>query len=351
MILSTKTYRYFALSLLGAVLFACNEDDPLPELEVPDSYTSANFESNTTAEATVLDQLDALADELNAMEASNSSSELTYPDALESVTLDAYAAKISVWLDEAEKAAGNNFDLENAPSGEGGILGTRLLDEYGLELEQMIEKGSFGAALYNHALDVLSEPATEASIDQLVRIFGAEPSFSPDDTRFAATYAKRRSDNTAGEGFLYNIENSLITAKAAIAAGPEYNAQFQNAIVTFLLNWEASNFATVIFYANATKDLIRDAGDDPVALGNAMHAYSEAVGFTEGWKGLEGKRITDEQIDQILALLLAEDGETPESYRFLKEPALLDNMDQIIDIIQGVYGFSEEDVASFYVNN
>ena len=351
MILSSKTYQFFSLAILSALFFACEQEDTRPELQVPDSYSSANFESNTTAEAEVLDQLDALADELNAMEASNTSTELTYPDALESVTLDSYAAKISVWLDEVEKAAGNNFDLENAPSGEGGILGTRLLDEHGLELEQMIEKGSFGAALYNHALNVLSEPATEASIDQLVRIYGADPSFSPDDTRFAATYAKRRSDNTAETGLFYNIENSLITAKAAVAAGPNYEFEFQNAIGTFLLNWEASNFATVIFYANATKDLIQNAGDDPVALGNAMHAYSEAVGFTEGWKGLSTKRISDQQIDQILELLLAEEGQTPESYRFLKEPALLDNMDQIIDIIQGVYGFTEEDVAGFYVNN
>jgi len=351
MILSKINYKIILLSALSTLFFACNETDPVPELQVPDSYNSANFATNTTAEAEVLDQLDMLADELNAMEASNISSELTYPATLESITLATYAAKIEVWLEEAEKAAGNEFDLENAPSGEGGLLGTRLLDENGLELEQMVEKGSFGAALYNHALDVLSEPATEASIDQLVSIFGAEPSFSPDDTRFAATYAKRRSDNNAGEGFLYNVENSLITAKAAIAAGPEYNFQFQNAIATFLINWEASNFATVIFYANATKDLIRNAGNDPVALGNAMHAYSEAVGFTEGWKGIQSKRISDEQIDQILALLLAEDGQTPESYRFLNEPALLDNMDQIIDIIQNVYGFSEEDVAGFYVNN
>lgn len=349
--LSIKTHQIILLSFLSGIFLACNEDDPTPELVVPDSYTSANFETNTTAEAEVLDQLDVLADELNAIESSNTSSALTYPATLESVTLDAYAAKISTWLDEAEKAAGNEFDLENAPAGEGGILGTRLLDEHGLELEQMVEKGSFGAALYNHALSVLEEPATEASIDQLLRIFGAEPSFSPDDTRFAATYAKRRSDNEAQTGFLYNIENSLITAKAAVTSGPEYNFQFQNAIGTFLINWEASNFATVVFYANATKDLIQNAGDDPVALGNAMHAYSEAVGFTEGWKGLQDKRISDQQIDQILALLLAEDGEMPESYRFLKEPSLLDNFDQIEEIIQNVYGFSDEDIASFYVNN
>lgn len=351
MIVSNKTYQIFSIAWLSVLFLACNQEDPVPELEIPDSYSSANFTSNTVAETEVLDQLGGLADELNAMEASNISAELSYPNALEAVTLDAYASKVAVWLDETEKAAGNEFDLENAPNGEGGLLGTRLLDENGLELEQMIEKGSFGAGLYNHALAILSEPATEASIDQLVRIFGAEPTFDPEETRFSANYAKRRSDNTARTGFLYNAEVSLIAAKAAIAAGPQYNSEFQNAISTFLINWEASNFATVIYYANATKTLIQNAGDDPVALGNAMHAYSEAVGFTEGFKGIATKRITDNEIDQILALLLAEEGEVPESYRFLKEPDLLDNMDQIIDIIQGVYGFSEEDIASFYVNN
>ena len=352
MLASTKTLRFAALFALGSLLFACEEDDitERPDLQVPDTYASSNFAANTAAEAEVLDQLGSLTSDLNSIEADGTPAELSYPATLESVTLSAYAARINEWLDEVEQAAGNTFDLENAPAGEGGILGTRLLDEYGLELEQMIEKGSFGAALYNHALDVLSAPVTEASVDQLVEVFGADPTFNPDETRFSATYAKRRSDNTAETGYLYDIEDNLITAKAAVTAGPEYDPELSAALSSFLRNWEESNFATVIFYANAAKTQIQNAGDDPVALGNAMHAYGEAVGFTAGWKGLGTKEISDAEIDQILALLLAEEGAAPESYRFLKEPALLDNFDEIIEIIRDVYDFTDEEVAGFYVN-
>ena len=339
------------LFLLSIIMLGCSEDDPIPPLDVPSSYNSANFDSNTVAESEVIDELSNLATALNEAEASGTANEISYPSALQGITLNSYASQIEGWLDEVEKATGNTFDLDNAPSGEGGILGTRLLDENGLELEQMIEKGSFGAALYNHALDILSEPANEASIDKLVKIFGLDTSLSPDDTKFAATYARRRTDISAGAGLFFNIRNSLITAKAAINAGPNYSADFQQAVGTFLINWEASNFATVIYYANATKELILNANGDPVALGNAMHAYSEAVGFAAGWKGLPTKRISDDQIDQILELLLAEEGQTPESYRFLNEPTLLDNLDQVVDVIQGAYGFTEEDIAGFYINN
>jgi hypothetical protein len=350
--ITTKTQHLLAAMLVAFFTFACEEEeDNVPALQVPDSYSSADFANHVAAEAQVTTQLSSLTSDLNSIESDGTPAQLSYPAELEGVTLNSYANKINVWLDEMEKAAGNDFDLQNAPAGEGGILGTRLLDEHGLELEQMVEKGSFGAALYNHALSVLSEPVTEASIDRLVQIYGADPSFNPDESNFSAKYAKRRSDNTAETGYFYDIENNLITAKAAAAAGADYQQDLQTALDAFLINWEESNFATVIFYANATKTLIQNAGDDPVALGNAMHAYGEAVGFTEGWKGLANKQITDAQIDQILALLLAEEGEDPESYRFLREPELLDNMDQIIELIQGIYGFSDEEVANFYVNN
>ncbi|MFP4503558.1 MAG: hypothetical protein ACLFOZ_02525 [Cyclobacteriaceae bacterium] len=352
MFTSNKIFRFAALMALGSLFFACEEDEPTtrPELQVPDTYTSANFAANTATEQVVIEELGSLVSDLNSIEADGTPAEITYPATLESITLGNYAARINDWLDEVEKAAGNEFDLENAPAGEGGVLGTRLLDEYGLELEQMIDKGSFGAALYNHALDVLSDPVTEASVDQLVKTFGTDPTFNPDATRFAATYAKRRSDNEAETGYLYDIEDNLITARAAVTAGPEYDPELSAALSSFLLNWEESNFATVIFYANATKVQIREAGDDPVALGNAMHAYAEAVGFSAGWKELPNKKITDSEIDQILALLLAEEGQNPESYRFLKEPDLLVNFDQIIDLIQDVYGFTDAEVADFYVN-
>ncbi|MGB6036410.1 MAG: hypothetical protein WBG42_09075, partial [Cryomorphaceae bacterium] len=75
------------------------------------------------------------------------------------------------------------------------------------------------------------------------------------------------------------------------------------------------------------------------------------VGFTHGFKGLSQKFITDTEIDQILSDLLAPAGQTPESYRFLNEVSLIANLDKIQDDIQAIYGFTDEEVTGFYVNN
>ncbi len=265
---------------------------------------------------------------------------------------------------EVVKSANSPDGFQNPGSGtpasgqEGGLLGTRLLDENGLELKQMIEKGSFGAALYNHALTVINgDLSNSAAIDKLVEIHGTEPSFDPSKTKAAATYSRRRSNLTAQTGFFFDIRNQLLTAKAAIEGGSAFNAQRDEALQNYLTLWEESNFATVIYYCNATKVLLQQASVLPAGpekdkvLGDALHAYAEGVGFAHGFRGISQKRITDAQIDSILGLLLAPDGERPQSYRFLNEVSLLANLDTIIDQIQSIYGFSREEVASFFVNN
>jgi hypothetical protein len=113
----------------------------------------------------------------------------------------------------------------------------------------------------------------------------------------------------------------------------------------------------VIFYCNATKDqltaafALADGLDKDVALGNAMHAYAEGVAFAHGFKGLSNKIITDAEIDSILEKLLAIEGQNPESHRFLNEIELFANLDAVIDDLQDIYGFSDAEVNSFYVNN
>ncbi len=356
----------YLILLLGLSLgfVACSDDDDnSPTLNVPTTFESANFDANVTAERTVRTELGNLTTALNdaesaAISGSTNTASIAYPTNLKSVTNSAYASEIETWLTELVKAAnsGTPFDLDNAPTGEGGILGTRLLDENGLELEQVIQKGSFGAALYNHALTLMENP-TEASIDGLVEIFGTSPDFNPDEATNSADYCKRRSDNNLETGFFYDAQTSLITAKAAIAAGSSFDGVRDQALEDFKSAWERSNFATVIYYCNATKELVVDANNEPdstekaVLLGNALHAYGEAVGFAYGWLGISDKQITDQQINSILDLLLAVPNQTPESYRFVKEASLLDNLDQIIDDIQAIYGFSESEVTGFFVNN
>ncbi|MEQ8926231.1 MAG: hypothetical protein RLO81_10490 [Fulvivirga sp.] len=355
---------YLNVTLLTVVLFAasCNDDeDPAAQLTIPEEYTSANYNSNVTSENLVIEELGMLTEAVNAAESNAQGTTtvgaISYPSTLQSVTLSSYSSKIENWLVELVKAANDDDGFQNpgagmpAPGEEGGLLGSRLLDENGLELEQLVEKGSFGAALYNHALSVISGELTSASIDKLVEIVGTDASFNPDNVTSAATYAVRRSNQVTEMGFFYDIKKALITAKAAIEAGSSFNETRDQALADYLLAWEKSNFATVIYYCNATKVQLQNAGDDPAALGNAMHAYAEGVAFAHGFKGLTNKQITDAQIDSILEKLLAADGATPTSYQFLNDASLLSNLDEIIEDIQTIYGFTDAEVTTFFVNN
>lgn len=356
--------QFLTAMAVGSVLLftSCEDEDTNPQLTIPDTYQSAAFESNVTAERAVMDELSAMTSAVNDAEANAQQTivaAIDYPSNLSSVTISGYRNLVQDWLVELVKSANDDDVFQNPGQGgtpadgeEGGLLGTRLLDENGLELEQMVQKGSFGAALYNHALTVVNGDLTDpAAIDRLVEIHGALPSFDPASTRAAATYSKRRSNQATETGPFYDIRNSLITARAAIEAGGAFDAERDQALRDFLLAWEESNFATVIYYCNATKVQLQSAGEDPEALGNAMHAYAEGVGFAHGFKGISDKVITDAQIDNILELLLAPEGEAPASYRFLNDATLLSNLDQIISDIQDIYGFSDEEVATFFVND
>lgn len=366
-----------SLFAVSALFQSCsgNDDEVInPILTVPSTYVSANFDANVSAENTVVDELATITSAVNAAEANAQSAvvaDISYPSTLSSVTLPKYRSLVTDWVTELVKAANSPDGFQNPGFGntpdsnqEGGLLGSRLLDEYGLELEQMIQKGSFGAALYNHAITVIdgiksgADGFTESgAIDRLVEIHGTEVTFNPAETTAAATYSRRRSNLTAETGFFFDIRTNLITAKAAMEAGSAFESQRDEALNAYLVNWEKSNFATVIYYCNATKDQLTaafnltDGPDKDLALGNALHAYAEGVAFAHGFKGVSDKVITDDQIDDILTGLLAEEGQNPESYRFLNETSLLANLDALITDIQNIYNFTDEEVISFYVNN
>ena len=360
--MKTTFQSFILVSALLLTSVACSDDDEgTPELQIPSDYVSATFDANVTAERTVVGELAEMTAAANAAEA-NAQSEMTidpivYPSTLSSVTLPGYRALVSDWLVELVAAANsetsfvNPGDASPADGEEGGLLGSRLLDENGLELEQNIQKGSFGAALYNHALTVINGTPTADDIDKLVEIHGATPDFDPSSTTAAATYSRRRSNQTTETGFFYDIKTALITAKAAIEAGSDFDNVRDEALDAYLEAWEKSNFATVIYYCNATKVQLQAAGDDEEALGNALHAYAEGVGFAHGFKGLSNKMISDGEIDAILALLLAPEGQVPESFKFLNDATLLNNLDQIIGDLQAIYEFTDAEVDTFFVND
>ncbi|MEM9053017.1 MAG: hypothetical protein AAGC47_13265 [Bacteroidota bacterium] len=361
--------KYISMLAIAALAFtACDDDDDDddPTLTIPSQYTSANFDANVVAENTVINELSAMTSDVNDAESNAQSTTvdpITYPSTLQSVTNGAYSMLVQTWLEEIVKAANSPNAYQQpgnegpASDQEGGKLGTRLLDENGLELEQMVQKGSFGAACYNHAVNVIEAGGlTAGDIDKLVEIHGAEVTFTDSLTTAAATYSRRRSDLVARTGFFYDIRDNLIAAKAAIEAGSAFNSTRDQALADYLANWEKSNYATVIYYCNATIDGITE-GNSATGLsqdtiyGNALHAYAEGVGFTHGFRGVSNKMITDAEIDEILELLQAPAGQVPQSYRFLNEASLLQDLQAAIDKIQDIYGFTNEERDSFFINN
>lgn len=369
-----KNWLYIAA--LGLIFVGCKKEEKEEETEetglvIPTEYVSANYDANTTGELAVLADLSALTGGANTAEGALvadpshtiTSADLPYGPNLTFVTVPTYKTYVNGWIDEIVKAVNDDDAFQNPGSGspavdeEGGILGTRLLDENGLELEQMLDKGSYGAGLYNHATAIIGGSlSTSDAIDRLVEIFGTDASFSADDAGFAAKYAKRRSDNTNKTGFFYDVKNACLKAKAAIEAGDAYSTERDEAVEAYLVAWEKSNFATVINYCNGTRTMLTEAAalsgvEKDEKLGDALHAYSEGVGFTMGFRGVSNKIITDAQIDEILALFLAEAGETPESYKFLNEASLIANLNEVEEKIKTIYGFTNAEITSFYVNN
>jgi len=358
---------YFLLLLLPALLWVACEPDLAP-LEIPEAYDGSEFAAHAETELAVMDQLGTLAstlkegrDPANTVSVADLSADFTAGSpSVSDITTAYYRNLVEDWLPQVEAASGQNFDLDQVPNGDGGVLGGHLLEANGLELEQMIEKGLFGAALYHHAITLMSGELTEATADQLLAIYGAHPDFANSDNsdlhsnpdRALAKYAARR-DPADGTGLYTTLRGAFIKLQAALQAGPEYEAEAQEALATIQENWEKANAATAINYLLATinKLNVSDPSDDQI--GSALHSYSEAVGFLHGWRMLpdEYRLITDGQIDDLLVLMNAPVDAAPSSYLLATDSFNeLPDLQVAIDELQGIYDFTPAEVASFEFN-
>lgn len=381
------------LLAVGLIFFAsCKKDDkvtvpPPPELQIPTFYDSTGYAANVVTESQVRAQLAALTRQMQVGRHMDSAVTLAALQTLynrttlRAVTGATYQAKVDTALRELARASGKGvrYAWENAPNGDGGVIPTTvggrtgyLYDEHVLEMEQVVEKGLFAAAMYNHAVSLISAGnITEATIDRLVEIYGAKPGFGnnernsdPNRDRFSAQYAARRSDTANANSLYAQIKRNLITAKAAVKAGSAFNRQRDKALADFKLNWEKALAATVINYCHSTLDGLRAPNRDDGIVTGAMHAYSEAVGFLSGWKAVppSQRRITDAQIDELLDLLRAPYNQTAnaQSYLFLSTNSAtaqlyrLDGRNDpntgVIERLAQIYGFSNQEVEDFRRN-
>ncbi|GAB4125658.1 MAG: hypothetical protein OHK0045_10120 [Raineya sp.] len=367
------SYIFVTLCLLAAI--SCKKKDtPRPELQIPTSYDGTNFASNATTQRNLLSQLAALtAEAQRGRNVANTVSKSALDNlfnagnpSLANVVTAYFKGRLEGtggWLDELAKASGNTYTPAPPSGGQGGVFGGYLLDENGLEIEQLIEKGQFGATLYKHATDLIAaENFTEATTDQLLAIFGATPNFSNSGSnniaadvrdRAMANYAARRSDINDNNSLYLQIKNQFIKLQAAIRAGADYNKERNEALAEIKLLWEKVNAATAINYCHSVIATLSQTNPTDAQKGSALHALGEAIGFIHGFRTIPQahKKITDAQIDEILQLFNAPQNGTPTCYLFVTDAVnQLPKLSQVINKLKDIYGFSNAEIEAFKIN-
>lgn len=360
----------FTLLLTGFSLFTLNSCDKEKEaLSVPSAYDSSTFLANTTQEYEIRAQLKTLVDEMKkgrvelfTLSAGTLNAQFNAGNkSIASITLDDYKTRIPGYLNEMAAASGGIYDPMQ-PVLAGGTYGGSskyLFDKNGVELEQLVEKGLFGAALYYYTTtDLLSGEVDQVKLDKALAIFGAHPDFpnSNNATKHTnpdvngAVYAARRDDNS-GNGFYLSIKKNFITAQAAIKAGADYNEERDEAIKAIKINWEKALAATVINYCyDGINKLSTTTPSDETRAG-ALHSLGEAVGFSFGLRNNPDKKISDAKIEEVLTQLRYPINGTASMHEFVKNPvSAVTNLEAIISILKAEYAFTDAELESFKKN-
>ncbi|MGB3183291.1 MAG: DUF4856 domain-containing protein [Cyclobacteriaceae bacterium] len=358
---------FFTLLIFSGVFVSCSEDDDMPvtgQLIIPEAYTFQSFDQASATSTALTEDLSELSTymktgrpgetddpnrnqilseaELLAIYTNNDSD-----TSLSNITTTAYDALIRDWFGEIAAASGGTYEVD----ANGGTMGGYLFEESGVELEQFIEKGLYGAALYNYAATVYldtsntdglasMETATqEQSWDNAFLLYGADPSFPNNgNDSWAAKYAARR-DNA---GFYTNLKDAFLKGRAAITTGEEFAGERDRAIADILENWEKALAATAINYLYSAKEGLLNATDDD-SRASAYHAWAEAYAFMAGFKGVDTdyRIISDVEVNNVLGYLKS----TPAEF----DQDNIDDLDNAIDAIALVYGFSDPTI--FIVND
>ena len=361
-----KPLYFFVVIALSALLAGCETTtNPQEGLTYPTEYPAQDFASNTVNEQKLLSDINALTAIMQTGRTPGQTVSFTELSSafghIQPYTTDYYARRIQAFLVGISDASGNRMDALLPPdqNGMGGVYVDHLHDQYGMELEQLVEKGLFGASLYYRAIQIMSNSQlTPADIDKLVALFGASPQFSNSDKAptnpdvFCAKYASRRDKND-GRGYYTTFRDAAIIARTASAAGPEYNDTVRAALTQMRHAWEKSSAATAINYLYSVINGLSQTEVNSATRSEAMHAYSEAVAFLNGWKGLPPgtARIDDSTIDALLEKLLAKDSEPFTCYMIWQDPATkLTRIGEAINLLKNVYTFTSQEMEDFKLN-
>ncbi|TAE49757.1 MAG: hypothetical protein EAZ89_13650 [Bacteroidetes bacterium] len=366
--LSVHIHAVRLMALASLLCFMGCKPDPL---EVPLTYDGTNFEVNTADYSEAKTNLVALTDLMKQGRTQGKvvsyvkldsafSAGSSFP--LASITTTYYKDRIAGnegWLSQLAAASGGTFDPALAPAGTGGVYGGYLFDKNGLELEQVIEKGLYAAALYNLGEAAFYSPGYA---DHLLLLYGGHPDFanSDDATKhdhadvLVAKYAARRDKND-GNGYYTQIGYQFRKLQAALAASDDYQTELFDADAEIKRLWEEALAATIINYCYDAAAKLSSTNPSAADKAAALHSISECVGFVHGWYraniGANYHKLTDADAIALLDLLHAPAEGTPAVYLFATDPFNeVPRLTQVIDKLTELYAFSATDLEDFKKN-
>lgn len=329
------------------------------------AYPDEAFATNASAELAMADQLlamNALVKDVNARPTAaqlQSMYEAGTPS-LSSIAAPAVTASLPALFASIESSAAGTWTPAEPPPATGGRLGGVLFSARGQDLQEALEKGLLAGAHYHEALRLLEGEVTPATVDRILALYGAWPSF-PMDTkaavnpdRFSAGYAKRRTNPAAETPGLYlTIKQAFIDARAAAAGGATCAAKRDAALEVIRSGWERAMVGTTVYYLNSAAGKLEKSNPTDAERASGLHAYNEAVGFLKGLRALpaSSRRGSDAQLDEVLATLLAPSGAEVESYKFLTDGVT--NLPRLVQAgaqLQAAWAFTADEVANFKVN-
>lgn len=291
----------------------------------PGAWSAPSFATNATAALAVRAQIDTLigdatmrgaetgavmVDSVSDLEAVYTAGTPTLssqvPAALDAVMDDAFEEFVAI-------VAAGEVDLTDAngwsPGANGGLFSTARKAGFNagaIEVRQIVDKGLFVGAMYNHALKLTEGTIDEAAIDGMAAAWGSNATLDPDPMK--------RTDSanySFAMGFHAKIAKNLTDAKA-YAADSKCIAERDAALRAFFQNWEQAMFARAIFYANKGPTGIAQATTDDERA-TALHEVAEGLGLVFGFYGMPNpasgpfsggvRKMTDADIDAFLTSL------------------------------------------------
>jgi hypothetical protein len=282
---------------------------------------------------------------------------------LASVTHAGFEVAVMNSLEEffdAIEAGPNDLMSEGlwAPGDAGGIWGDsdRGINEGGIEVRQIVDKGMFGGGAFVHHALLLTEGTLDAeTIDRLAYIWGNNADLDPADEnaplRNTANYSFR-------QGFHADMAAALTAAKA-YAEDPECDAERDEAIVEFFRLWETSVMSRVVYYINqmAVRLTTASTQDD---FAEALHQLAEGLGLAAGFHGLPdprsgplagaGRLITDDELDEILDALgfdMNDQGASTTGTFVESLPAFEDAQSAAEAVMRDTYGVDQATIATW----